>query len=84
VSIRTTSKKVTFRAPFTLPGLDREYAAGVYDVSIDEEQLDVSFTAYRRIATTIMLVSGPTTRAWAVDPQDLDAALATDAASSRA
>jgi hypothetical protein len=53
-------------------------------VSVDEEQLDVSFTAYRRVATTIMLVNGPTTRAWGVEPLDLAAALEKDAATAGA
>ena len=84
MSIRTTSTNVTFRAPFTLPGLDRGYPAGIYSVSVDQEQLDVIFTAYRRVATTIMLVNGPTTRAWGVEPLDLAAALEKDAATAGA
>jgi hypothetical protein len=77
--IRTRSTTVTFDAPFTLPGLDRAYPAGRYRVDIDEEELDVSFAAFRRVATTIMLVFGGTTQAWPADPRDLDAALASDA-----
>ncbi|MEO7224293.1 MAG: hypothetical protein ABIY37_17630 [Devosia sp.] len=80
MSIETRSTTVTFRAPFTLPGLDRDYPAGRYRVSIDEERLDASFAAFRHVATIIMLVSGPTTLAWLVDPRDLEAALAGDAA----
>ena len=83
MTIRTTSTSVTFRAPFTLPGLDRDYPPGSYSVSIDEDQLEVSFTAYRRVATTIMLVDGPTTSAWVVDPRDLEAALERDASLTR-
>jgi hypothetical protein len=82
--IQTRSTTVTFGAPFTLPGLDREYPAGSYRVDIDEEQLDVSFPAFRRVATTIMLVSGGTTQAWRAEPLDLEAALARDAATSSA
>jgi hypothetical protein len=78
--IHTRSTTVTFRAPFTLPGLERSYPAGNYQVNVDEEQLDLSFSAFRRVATTIMLVSGAMTQAWPVDPADLDAALARDAA----
>ena len=84
MDIQTRSTTVTFQAPFTLPGLDRDYPAGRYTVSIDEEQLDVSFTAHRRVATIIMLVSGPVTHAWLVTPEDLDAALAHDAARTAA
>jgi hypothetical protein len=78
--IQTRSTIVTFGAPFTLPGLDRDYPAGSYRVETDEEELDVSFAAFRRVATTIMLASGATTEAWLVDPVDLEAALANDAA----
>ena len=76
--IQTRNAVVTFIAPFTLPGLDRDYPAGDYRVNVDEEQLDVSFAGSRRVATTIMLVSGATTLAWPVDPKDLEAALAAD------
>jgi hypothetical protein len=79
--IHTRSTTITFRAPFTLPGLDRSYPAGSYQVNVDEEQLDLSFSAFRRVATTIMLASGATTQAWPVIPADLEAALARDAAS---
>jgi hypothetical protein len=76
--IRTRYMLATFSRPFTLPGLDRPYSAGSYRVDIDEEQLEVSFAASRRVATTMMLVSGGMTQAWPVDPKDLDAALAAD------
>lgn len=78
--IHTRSRTVTFRAPFTLPGLDRDYPAGSYRVDVDEEQLDLSFSAFRRVATSIVLVSGAMTQVWPVDPADLDAALTRDAA----
>ena len=81
--IHTRSNTVTFRAAFTLPGLDRSYPAGSYEVNVDEEQLDLSFSAFRRVATTIMLVSGGTTQAWPVNPVDLEAALVSDAAQPR-
>jgi hypothetical protein len=77
--IQTRSTSVTFRSPFTLPGLDHTYPAGNYRVVTDDEQLDVSFAASRRIATTIMLTSGAMTQAWLVRQADLDAALANDA-----
>ena len=78
--IHTRSETVVFGRPFTLPGLDRSYPAGSYTVTVDDEQLDLSFAASRRIATTIMLASGATTLAWLVAPTDLEAALAQDAA----
>jgi hypothetical protein len=78
--ILTRSYTVSFAAPFTLPGLDRSYPAGNYTIQADDEQLDLSFAATRRLATTIMLKSGPMTQAWLVKPIDLDAALALDIA----
>jgi hypothetical protein len=80
--IQTRTSHVTFRSPFTLPGLDRAYPAGSYRVETDEEELDLSFAATRRIATTIMLASGAMTQAWLVQPDDLEAALARDAGRS--
>jgi len=55
-------------APFTLPGLDRTYPAGTYVVRTDEESLELSFAAFRRIATQScwsqarLLRPGPSTR----------------------
>jgi hypothetical protein len=80
--IRATSYTVTFASPFTLPGLDRSYPSGSYRVEVDDEDLDLSFAASRRIATTITLTSGALTQAWPVKPADLEAALARDAAAS--
>ena len=53
--IHSSSYTVTFAAPFTLPGLDRPYPAGTYTVRTDDEQLDLSFAASRRVATVILL-----------------------------
>jgi hypothetical protein len=77
--IETRSNVVTFRTSFTLPGLDRYYPAGSYRVEIKEEPLDMSFPSSRRISTTITLRSGAMSRAWPVQPSDLEAALANDA-----
>ena len=78
--VHSHSYTVTFGAPFTLPGLDRSYPAGSYTVTADDEQLDLSFAASRRVATTILLKAGPMTQAWLVKPSDLEAALAADSA----
>ena len=76
--IHSYSYTVTFGAPFTLPGLDRSYPPGSYTIQADDEQLDLSFAASRRVATTILLRAGPLTQAWLVKRADLDAALAAD------
>ncbi len=77
--IHSRSSEVTFRAPFTLPGLERFYPAGTYVVTTDDEQLDVSFSAFRRVETRIALSHGAVTEAWPVNPSDLEIALAIDA-----
>lgn len=81
MTIHSRSETVRFNAPFTLSGLDRSYPAGEYTVRMEDEQLDLSFSAYRRVSTSIMLVTGAMTLAWPVSPGDLEAALAHDAAS---
>ena len=70
--MRTRLDTVSFRSPFTLPGLDRTYPAGTYEVVTDEEQLDVSFTAFRRVETRIRLTSGANTIYWPIAPTDLE------------
>jgi hypothetical protein len=82
--IHTRSYAVSFARPFTLPGLDRDYPAGSYTVQADDEQLDLSFTASRRVATTILLASGAMRQAWSVKRADLDAALVRDASQQSA
>lgn len=80
MSVRTTVKPVVFSGAFTLPGLDRSYPAGTYLVSVDEEQLDLSFSAFRRVGTRIALTHGAVIESWQVEPEDLEAALSNDAA----
>ena len=80
MTTRTTDEVVTFSWPFALPGWDEPWPAGTYTVTIDEELLDTSFPAYRRVSTTIALHKGAVTRHVAVAPQDLAAALGRDRA----
>jgi hypothetical protein len=48
MTIRTSSKTVTFAHPFLLKGVDRILAAGDYRVVTDEELIEgLSFPAYR-------------------------------------
>jgi hypothetical protein len=84
---RTTHSSVTFLHPFSLVGLDGVQPAGTYTIETVEETLDnLSFVAYRRISTTIVLpaVGSPSRQRQVVtiDPQDLEAALERDARSS--
>jgi hypothetical protein len=81
---RTRNRVVTFSRPFQLDGMDREQPAGSYAVEIDEEQLDASFAAFRRVSTRIRvpLASGAaSSEIVPISPDELDAALARDAES---
>jgi hypothetical protein len=82
---RTTTKTVFFNRPFTLEAEGKLLSPGPYVVEIEEEQIQgLSFIAYRRVRTTITLPSsafGSTTarQVVAIEPAELDAALARDA-----
>jgi hypothetical protein len=81
MSFRTTKSSVSFRAPFTLQGVEGKLPAGTYDIETDEELVTTSDrTAYRRIATLIHIRTLAMTRTFAVQPQDLKAALERDSA----
>lgn len=80
---RTTRETVTFARPFSLRGVDGVQPAGAYVVETEEEPIEgLSFLAYRRVATAMLLPSAGGT-AWrqiaAVDPRELRAAQARDA-----
>ncbi len=81
---RTGTKVVTFRRPFRLAGLDGELPAGAYTVETHEERLDLSFEAYRRLATWIRVPLGSalgSSQSVPIDPAELETALVRDAAS---
>lgn len=84
---RITTRTVRFKQPFTLKNVEGEHPAGTYEIEIDEELLPgVSFPVYRRIEARITIpfnamgTSGHQTVPVALE--DLDAALARDAAAS--
>ena len=53
---RSRRETVTFRHPFRIRGIDRQLAAGDYDVVTDEELIEgLSFPCFRRVATLIMV-----------------------------
>jgi hypothetical protein len=79
MTVRTSSKTVTFAHPFLLKGVDRILAAGDYQVVTDEELIEeLSFPVYRRVATMIFVSaksgSASTVEMVTIDPQDLQAA----------
>ena len=56
MTIRSRRETVTFRHPFRIRGVDRLLPAGAYEVITDEEQIEgLSFAAFRRIATMILV-----------------------------
>ena len=51
-----TARTATFGHPFRIRGIERLLPAGAYEVITDEETIDgLTFAAYRRIATMIMV-----------------------------
>ena len=79
MTMRTTARSVTFRGPFVLKGLDGVQPAGTYTVETDEEAIEASFLAYRRVATLMHVYKAGVTEVFPVDPVELDAALLRDA-----
>ena len=82
--LRTSSKTVTFAAPFSLRGVDRILAAGNYRVVTDEELIEeLSFPVYRRVATMIFVPAdsqnSSSVEMVAIDPRDLQDAQDRDA-----
>ena len=88
MTTRTTKSTVIFTRPFNLSGFDGAQPAGSYSVETDEELLEgMSFPAYRRMATMMQLDASPRGSAGilqvaVINPDELAAALAVDAAHS--
>ena len=83
MTVRTTSKTVTFTHPFNLSGMEEMQPAGTYTVETDEELLQTSsLPAYRRISTLMRLTTRPMgtvlTQIVEVNPLELAAVLARD------
>jgi hypothetical protein len=81
---RSTLASITFSHPFSLTDVDGVQPAGTYTVETIETTLDnLSFLAYRRVSTSIMLPAiGKAARERQViyiDPLELDQALKRDA-----
>ena len=82
MSNRLTTRTVTFSKPFLLDEVNRELPAVSYQVETEEETLDgVSFLAYRRVSTSILVRPGPEatgTQMWSIHPDSLASALERD------
>jgi hypothetical protein len=88
MTMRTTKSTVTFVRPFRLGAFGEQLPAGRYPIETDEELLEgVSFPVYRRTGTMMQLMADPlhpsVTEVAVVDPQELEEALAADAAQAR-
>jgi hypothetical protein len=82
---RLQKSLVTFAHPFRLDSVELDLPAGGYTIETEEEALEgLTFLAYRRIATTLIVYAprhnpGPT-RYYTIDPAELGAAQARDLA----
>jgi hypothetical protein len=84
MTIRTSSKTVSFARPFLLKGVDRVLAAGQYKVVTDDELIEeLSFPVYRRVATMIFVPAdsqnSSSVEMVGIDPRDLQNAQDRDA-----
>ena len=87
MSSRTTTSHVTFLHPFVMGGYPDELPAGTYEVTAEDEILQsLSFSAYRRTATHLLIrrTKGiARTEMRPIDHRDLELALAQDQACSK-
>jgi hypothetical protein len=77
---RTTLTSITFLRPFSLTDIDGVQPAGTYTVETIDTTLDnLSFIAYRRVSTSIMLpavgVVARQRQVIFIDPLELEAAV---------
>jgi hypothetical protein len=60
MTTRSRRETITFQHPFQIKGIDRALPAGAYEVITDEEMIEgLSFAAYRRVATMIVVPAAP-------------------------
>ena len=88
MTIRTTSRTVTFTRPFLLGAIGEPQPAGTYTVETDEELIgNGPIAAYRRISTLMRLPGRPGSlvleQVVDIDAAELAAALARDADPAR-
>jgi hypothetical protein len=56
MTTRSRRETITFKHPFRIEGIDRLLSAGAYEIITDEEMIEgLSFPAFRRVATMIMV-----------------------------
>ena len=60
MTTRSRRETINFAHPFRIRGIDRSLPAGAYEVVTDEEMIEgLSFAAYRRVATMIVVPAAP-------------------------
>jgi hypothetical protein len=85
MTTRSRREQIVFKHSFRINGIERELAAGTYEVVTDDEMIEgLSFPCFRRVATMIM-VPGASPHSSSVEmisvsPLDLSNAQDTDAA----
>ena len=79
---------MVFGHPFLLKGIDRMLPPGNYEIVTDEELIEgLSFPVYHRVSTAMIVPAethqGSSVEMLTINPRDLDAAQALDAATAR-
>lgn len=87
MTMRSRRETITFKHPFQIKGIDRLLPPGDYEVITDEEMIEgLSFAAFRRVATTIIVPAAPprnfTMERISISPVDLAEAQRIDASAS--
>ena len=60
MTMSSRRETITFLHPFRIKGIDRLLPPGAYQVITDEEMIEgLSFPAFRRVATMIMVPAAP-------------------------
>ena len=81
MTLRTTKSNVTFLHHFTLAGHPDKLPAGKYEIVVEEELLDgLSFDAYRRTATYLVVARAGRTEMRKISRADLEDAVTLDRA----
>jgi hypothetical protein len=88
MTTRSRRETITFQHPFRIRGIDRLLPPGAYEVITDEEMIEgLSFAAFRRVATMIMVPAAPprssTMEKISIGSVDLSAAQRIDASTPR-
>jgi hypothetical protein len=84
MTTRSRREHIIFKHSFRIRGIERELAAGTYEVVTDDEMIEgLSFPCFRRVATMIMVPAaaphGASIEMISISPLDLSHARDTDA-----